>query len=227
MNLLPQLFVQLIFVGESGAGCWSHAENLRAKVKSAVTLPEYPQCRAKVKVSTVERNENVQVCHYESSLRCEIETDSGLTPIWSWSAAPLLIRDSRTCCSFEPVLFTDSIEPTRKTCVIYSSLRGFIVVSYYGLLSMLKIRIRFGYIKKELVQDKHFRKHIAIREISSFIPRKWFHLAKMYEPKINTLLHFWELCTFNLEIKMNSIWLIVDKIKTIFRSFLISYEIFK
>jgi len=71
----------------------------------------------------------------ESSVGCEIQTDSGLT-LFEVEAPHLFSSEIR-----EPVLFTDSMEPILKTCAMRSSLKGIIVVSYYGLLSMLCLRL--------------------------------------------------------------------------------------
>lgn len=103
----------------TGRTIWAQKWNLR------LPLPVYPQCRPKVNVSTLERNENVQVCHYSPSCRCEMVTAT----VWHLFEveAPHLFwsRDSRTCRSFKPVLFNDSIEPIRERVWIIRVLEDF------------------------------------------------------------------------------------------------------
>lgn len=117
MNLVQVVEAML---RDTGRTIWAQKWNLRSP------LPVYPQRRAKV---------NVVNCGKKWKRPVTSNPPAGvrwwLTLFWHlfeveaphlfWSA----MSDSQTCRSLEPVLFTDSIEPIRKACVIYSSLRGF------------------------------------------------------------------------------------------------------
>lgn len=101
---------------DTGGTIWAQKWNLRSP------LPVNPQCRAEVNVVKCgEKRKRPGLSGVRWWLTLFWHLFEVEAPHLFWSAA----SDSRTCRSFEPALFTDSIEPIRKTCVIYYGHRGF------------------------------------------------------------------------------------------------------